>query len=182
MQRWLHGGRKSLFAYESISYKCFNGIRLIFNELQLFVQTAVRMAADVLHLKHACVQEDLPELSVKMTWTSVRWGWTCTNAELMLNVLTNQDGKIFSHFGCRWIDILYILRHYCECKTGYRAYQDPERDGDTVCVDEDECELGLDTCHPSSKCWNTPGSYQCYCGNLDQSECSRGLTILSPLM
>ena len=67
------------------------------------------------------------------------------------------------------------IRHFCECKPGFRAYQDPNKDGHTVCVDDDECELGTSTCHQSTKCWNTPGSYQCYCQHSNETRCSKGI-------
>ena len=65
-------------------------------------------------------------------------------------------------------------RHFCECGPGFRAYQDPLQDGHTICVDVDECELGKATCHQSTKCWNTQGSYQCYCQHGNQTHCSKG--------
>jgi hypothetical protein len=70
------------------------------------------------------------------------------------------------------IMVMYFVRHYCRCKAGTKAYQDPALDGATICVDENECEMGSHTCHPSAQCWNTAGSYQCYCGH--QQQCSRG--------
>ena len=74
----------------------------------------------------------------------------------------------------------FFPRHLCECGAGYRAYQDPDLDGATVCVDEDECQLGTHSCQPSAKCWNTPGSYQCYCPHSQQSDldhCSTGIDL-----
>ena len=69
----------------------------------------------------------------------------------------------------------YIYRHFCECKPGFKAYQDPTKDGQTVCVDNNECELGTATCHQSTNCWNTQGSYQCYCQHANQTRCSKGI-------
>lgn len=31
------------------------------------------------------------------------------------------------------------------------------------CPDVDECDLGLDDCHPDAICTNTHGSYSCQC-------------------
>lgn len=62
--------------------------------------------------------------------------------------------------------------HYCECKPGFKAYQDPALDGQTICIDENECDLGTHTCHPTAQCWNTAGSFQCYCGYNNDQICS----------
>ena len=69
---------------------------------------------------------------------------------------------------------MLIFRHYCQCKPGFKAYQDPSLDGATICIDENECELGTHTCHPNAQCWNTAGSYQCYCGYDASQNCSSG--------
>ena len=51
--------------------------------------------------------------------------------------------------------------------------------GATICIDENECDLGTHTCHPTAQCWNTGGSYQCYCGsNNDQCSTSKFLGSL----
>ena len=71
---------------------------------------------------------------------------------------------------------LNFLRHYCKCKPGYKAYQDPSLDGATICIDENECDLGTHTCHPSAQCWNTAGSFQCYCGFGSDQNCSSGMS------
>lgn len=31
------------------------------------------------------------------------------------------------------------------------------------CPDVNECELGIDDCHPNATCVNTPGSHACFC-------------------
>ena len=73
--------------------------------------------------------------------------------------------------------MVYYFRHYCQCKPGYKAYQDPSLDGATICIDENECDLGTHTCHPSAQCWNTAGSYQCYCGFDSDQNCSLGKNV-----
>ena len=70
--------------------------------------------------------------------------------------------------------VCFHYRHYCECKPGFKAYQDPALDGQTICIDENECDLGTHTCHPTAQCWNTAGSFQCYCGYNNDQICSTG--------
>ena len=41
-----------------------------------------------------------------------------------------------------------------------------------ICSDENECDLGTHTCHSTAQCWNTIGSYQCYCGSNNDAKCS----------
>ena len=77
---------------------------------------------------------------------------------------------------------MLIFRHYCQCKPGFKAYQDPSLDGATICIDENECELGTHTCHPNAQCWNTAGSYQCYCGYDASQNCSSGMYSVSNLV
>ena len=77
---------------------------------------------------------------------------------------------------------MLIFRHYCQCKPGFKAYQDPSLDGAIICIDENECDLGTHTCHPNAQCWNTAGSYQCYCGYDASQNCSSGMYSLSNLV
>ena len=77
------------------------------------------------------------------------------------------------------LHFVFIFRHYCQCKPGFKAYQDPSLDGATICIDENECELGTHTCHPNAQCWNTAGSYQCFCGYDASQNCSSGMYSVS---
>ncbi|RLU24290.1 hypothetical protein DMN91_002378 [Ooceraea biroi] len=56
--------------------------------------------------------------------------------------------------------------YYCRCKPGYRSALHDSTQG-TQCVDIDECnDLTLErkhTCHPTAKCVNTEGGYECVC-------------------
>ncbi|CAB4066093.1 unnamed protein product [Lepeophtheirus salmonis] len=53
--------------------------------------------------------------------------------------------------------------YYCQCRSGYRTYQDPLSNSQTICIDENECEMGSHSCHPSMTCINVDGSYECKC-------------------
>ena len=65
-------------------------------------------------------------------------------------------------------------RHYCQCVPGYRSYQDPLLNGQTRCVDIDECELGTHSCRPGTQeCQNTEGGFRCQC-LLANAECTNG--------
>ena len=46
-----------------------------------------------------------------------------------------------------------------------------------ICSDENECDLGTHTCHPTAQCWNTIGSYQCYCGSNNNAKCSTDCVV-----
>ncbi|KAM0736234.1 Protein kinase C-binding protein NELL1 [Formica fusca] len=56
--------------------------------------------------------------------------------------------------------------YYCRCKSGYRSALHDSTQG-TQCLDIDECnDLTIErrhTCHPTAKCINTEGSYECVC-------------------
>nr|XP_033332762.1 protein kinase C-binding protein NELL1-like isoform X1 [Megalopta genalis] len=56
--------------------------------------------------------------------------------------------------------------YYCRCKPGYRSALHDSTQG-TQCLDIDECNDQTierrHTCHPSAKCANTEGGYQCIC-------------------
>ncbi|XP_018301700.1 protein kinase C-binding protein NELL1 [Mycetomoellerius zeteki] len=56
--------------------------------------------------------------------------------------------------------------YYCRCKPGYRSALHESTQG-TQCVDIDECnDLTIErrhTCHPTAKCVNTEGGYECVC-------------------
>ncbi|KAL0128227.1 hypothetical protein PUN28_003463 [Cardiocondyla obscurior] len=56
--------------------------------------------------------------------------------------------------------------YYCRCKPGYRSALHDSTQG-TQCVDIDECnDQTIDrrhTCHPTAKCVNTEGGYECVC-------------------
>ncbi|XP_034938138.1 protein kinase C-binding protein NELL1-like isoform X2 [Chelonus insularis] len=56
--------------------------------------------------------------------------------------------------------------YYCRCKPGYRSALHDGTQG-TQCVDIDECnDQTLErkhTCHPTAKCINTDGGYECAC-------------------
>ncbi|XP_048264049.1 protein kinase C-binding protein NELL1 isoform X3 [Bombus terrestris] len=56
--------------------------------------------------------------------------------------------------------------YYCRCKPGYRSALHDSTQG-TQCVDIDECNDQTierrHTCHPSAKCVNTEGGYECVC-------------------
>ena len=49
----------------------------------------------------------------------------------------------------------------CVCDTGYTAIESPNLPIGSVCMDVDECLLGLDDCDSNSLCENTDGSYSC---------------------
>ena len=71
------------------------------------------------------------------------------------------------------------FRHYCACRPGFRSYLDPLLGFRHRCADVNECEMGTHTCDEGggSKCWNTHGSYQCYCRPGD-AECSNGIPLI----
>ncbi|XP_076396459.1 protein kinase C-binding protein NELL1 isoform X4 [Megachile rotundata] len=56
--------------------------------------------------------------------------------------------------------------YYCRCKPGYRSALHDSTQG-TQCLDIDECNDQTierrHTCHPSAKCVNTEGGYECMC-------------------
>ncbi|CAK9811589.1 Protein kinase C-binding protein NELL1 [Anthophora plagiata] len=56
--------------------------------------------------------------------------------------------------------------YYCRCKPGYRSALHDSTQG-TQCLDIDECNDQTierrHTCHPSAKCVNTKGGYECVC-------------------
>ncbi|XP_076174173.1 protein kinase C-binding protein NELL1 isoform X4 [Ptiloglossa arizonensis] len=56
--------------------------------------------------------------------------------------------------------------YYCRCKPGYRSALHDSTQG-TQCLDIDECNDQTierrHTCHPSAKCVNTEGGYECFC-------------------
>ncbi|XP_046142861.1 protein kinase C-binding protein NELL1-like isoform X4 [Osmia bicornis bicornis] len=56
--------------------------------------------------------------------------------------------------------------YYCRCKPGYRSALHDSTQG-TQCLDIDECNDQTierrHTCHPSAKCVNTEGGYECVC-------------------
>ena len=45
------------------------------------------------------------------------------------------------------------------CNNGY------ELDGDSICVDIDECDIGTDNCGTGTVCVNSDGSFNCECAN-----------------
>ncbi|XP_011306410.1 protein kinase C-binding protein NELL1-like isoform X3 [Fopius arisanus] len=60
--------------------------------------------------------------------------------------------------------------YYCRCKPGYRSALHDSSQG-TQCLDIDECnDQTLErrhTCHPTARCINTDGGYECACPNED---------------
>ncbi|GAB1862936.1 Protein kinase C-binding protein NELL1 [Camponotus japonicus] len=56
--------------------------------------------------------------------------------------------------------------YYCRCKPGYRSALHESTQG-TQCLDIDECNdlttERIHTCHPTAKCVNTEGGYECVC-------------------
>ncbi|XP_050460759.1 protein kinase C-binding protein NELL1-like isoform X2 [Cataglyphis hispanica] len=56
--------------------------------------------------------------------------------------------------------------YYCRCKPGYRSALHDSTQG-TQCLDIDECNdltgERRHTCHPTAKCINTEGGYECVC-------------------
>ncbi len=150
---------------------------------QLFVRPAVKMEVIVWVLTSVHAHQDSRGLFVSLTSMSVPLGLKCTNAHRTPHASTNQDGKPFVIKSILHLDWIFPhLRHYCECHPGFRPYQDPAlEDGRVICVDENECELGTHTCHPTAKCWNTIGAYQCYCGFANDQSCSTG-SVLTPII
>lgn len=79
--------------------------------------------------------------------------------------------------------------YYCRCKAGYRSALHDSTLG-TQCLDIDECnDLTIErrhTCHPTAKCVNTEGGYECVCPakNLEESgeECRLSKFHLSRLI
>ncbi|CAD6230594.1 GSCOCG00006837001-RA-CDS, partial [Cotesia congregata] len=67
--------------------------------------------------------------------------------------------------------------YYCRCKPGYRSDLH-DTTGGTHCVDIDECnDQTLEkrhTCHPTARCVNTDGGYECACSHQETplNECS----------
>lgn len=63
--------------------------------------------------------------------------------------------------------------YYCRCKPGYRSALHDSTQG-TQCVDIDECnDLTIErrhTCHPTAKCVNTEGGYECACPSAKELE------------
>lgn len=76
--------------------------------------------------------------------------------------------------------------YYCRCKPGYRSALHDSTQG-TQCVDIDECNDQTierrHTCHPSAKCVNTEGGYECVCplqeDNRTMEECRLSKCIFS---
>lgn len=139
-----------------------------------FVRLAVKMVDNVLVQRSVLVHQDFKVLSAKMTLMNVLW------VKMFINVLPSRHVSIrpagkFSLFHLERFLLNWVhFRHYCECNPGFRPYKDPAlADGRTICIDENECEMGTHTCHPSAQCLNTLGSFRCYCGVLDQT-CSKG--------
>ncbi|XP_011687422.1 PREDICTED: protein kinase C-binding protein NELL1-like [Wasmannia auropunctata] len=66
--------------------------------------------------------------------------------------------------------------YYCRCKPGYRNALHHSTQG-THCVDIDECDdLTIErrhTCHPTAKCVNKEGGYECVCPPAKDLETSR---------
>lgn len=50
----------------------------------------------------------------------------------------------------------HLRRYYCKCKPGF------ETKGKD-CVDIDECYLNTHSCHPTARCVNTQGHFECVC-------------------
>ncbi|XP_063987423.1 protein kinase C-binding protein NELL1-like isoform X1 [Diachasmimorpha longicaudata] len=63
--------------------------------------------------------------------------------------------------------------YYCRCKPGYRSALHDSSQG-TQCLDIDECnDQTLErrhTCHPTARCINTDGGYQCDCPGVETSQ------------
>ena len=122
----------------------------------------------------------LKALNAKLTLTNVRLDLVFINVPLIPFVSINLDGNYKHDKYFRKFSKIFSFRHYCECRPGFRAYQDPVVGGATICIDENECDLGTHTCHPTAQCWNTGGSYQCYCGS-NNDQCSTSKFFWVPL-
>lgn len=63
--------------------------------------------------------------------------------------------------------------YYCQCKTGYKSAFHGNTQG-TQCLDIDECSDQTierrHTCHPSAKCVNNEGGFQCTCPQTQDQE------------
>ncbi|XP_070270062.1 adhesion G protein-coupled receptor E2-like [Myotis yumanensis] len=56
--------------------------------------------------------------------------------------------------------------YYCTCRLGYRPGSGARKfnnASENTCQDVDECTSGQNSCHKSTQCHNTKGSYECRC-------------------
>ncbi|ELK29771.1 EGF-like module-containing mucin-like hormone receptor-like 2 [Myotis davidii] len=56
--------------------------------------------------------------------------------------------------------------YYCTCKPGYRPGSGATKfsnASENTCQDVDDCQPGQNSCHKSTQCHNTEGSYECLC-------------------
>lgn len=60
--------------------------------------------------------------------------------------------------------------YYCVCNNGYRQASPDE---EQQCIDIDECEESLHTCHPTAVCHNVDGGFRCEC---ETDTCELGCT------
>ncbi|KAG5897029.1 hypothetical protein JTB14_021751 [Gonioctena quinquepunctata] len=79
--------------------------------------------------------------SCELDWTMATNSHRCTNNSVCVNMIG-------------W--------YYCECKEGYENYNTDNKLG-SVCIDINECNSDLHTCHPSAQCNNTNGRFICQC-------------------
>lgn len=88
-----------------------------------------------------------------------------TDAQILQSALICQDGECADTFGGQNISFHCEIssRYYCKCKQGYEMK-------DNNCVDINECEEMTHSCHPSAKCVNTDGHFECKCSNLHSIE------------
>ncbi|XP_025268414.1 protein kinase C-binding protein NELL1 isoform X3 [Camponotus floridanus] len=100
---------------------------------------------------------------------SCRRGYTGNSCELDLDECASNLHRCHQSSTCVNMPGWY----YCRCKPGYRSALHESTQG-TQCLDIDECNdlttERIHTCHPTAKCVNTEGGYECVCPPMKDPE------------
>ncbi|XP_059552645.1 adhesion G protein-coupled receptor E5-like [Myotis daubentonii] len=116
----------------------------------------------------------------------VNQGETCEDIDeckQRVNVTCGEDARCHNTKGS----------YYCTCRPGYRPgsgatkFNNPS---ENTCQDVDDCKPGQNSCHKSTQCHNTEGSYDCLCHpgwkpvpgsphGLHNTVCEQGLELRS---